>query len=67
MHPGSPLANIIITARKRRFGEGNVFKNVCHSLHRGVSPRWTETSLDRKHPPPGQRPPQQRTPPRSDI
>ena len=27
---------IIITARKRSLGQGNVFTNVCHSVHRGV-------------------------------
>ena len=33
---GRALTLYILTARKRRLGQGNVFTPVCHSVHRGV-------------------------------
>ena len=38
----------IFTARKRRFGQGNVFILVCHSVHRGgdLCPRMHHRSHD---------------------
>ena len=46
---------MIITARKRSLGQGNIFTPVGHSVHRGGSP-IKETPLGRRHPPAG-RPP----------
>ena len=41
---------LIITARKRSLGQGNVFTPVCHSVHRdeGIPtfPHWMQTPLD---------------------
>ena len=52
---------MIITARKRSLGQGNIFTPVCHSVHRGglpsrrppgkEAPPGRETSLGRRHPP----------------
>ena len=30
------LGSLLITARKRSLGQGNIFTPVCHSVHRGV-------------------------------
>ena len=37
--------NVLITARKRSLGQGNIFTPVCHSVHRGVclSACWDTT------------------------
>ena len=40
------VLNIVITARKRSLGQGNIFASVCHSVHRGGVPGQVP-SLDR--------------------
>ena len=64
---------IVVTARKRSLGQGNIFAPVCHSVHRGkgipaclaghMTPRETPRQgdpLPRR--PPCQRPPAKKTP-----
>ena len=58
--------NHLITARKRSLGQGNVFRSVCHSVHRGRG--FCPTPLDADLPgldrfPPGCRPPGWADPP----
>ena len=68
---------IVVTARKRSLGQGNIFTPVCHSVHRGVclSACWDTTPLQTRHPldqaapqtrhtPPRPAPPDQANPPR---
>ena len=33
---GGRIDVVVITARKRSLGQGNIFTPVCHSVHRGV-------------------------------
>ena len=35
--PFREYCRMVITARKRSFGQGNVFTSSCHSVHRGVA------------------------------
>ena len=68
-------SGILVTARKRSFGQGNVFTLVCHSVHRGrgsaqpprmQTPRIGQTPwMQTPHgwaDPPGCRPPWMQTP-----
>ena len=60
---------LIITARKRSSGQGNIFAPVCHSVHRGVclSACWDtpqrEPPLSRRPPSPAKETPCQGDPP----
>ena len=53
----SQTSEIIITARKRSLGQGNIFTPVCHSVHRGeyltryTPPDQVHPSWDQVHPP----------------
>ena len=50
---------LIITARKRSLGQGNIFASVCHSVHRGSA----SVHAGIHPPPPPRRPPTQGDPP----
>ena len=59
-------SNVVITARKRSLGQGNIFAPVCHSVHRGkylgrYPPR--KAQLPRAGTPPDRYSPQAYTPP----
>ena len=47
----SENAVLLITARKRSLGQGNIFTPVCHSVHGGGGSTWPGTPPDQVHPP----------------
>ena len=67
---GQPHCDVIITARKRSLGQGNIFRSVCHSVHRGgmsaspgtTPPEQTDPPSGTMYPP-GLRTPQDYVPP----
>ena len=60
---------VVITARKRSLGQGNIFTPVCHSVHRGGGSTWpADTPLEQtpsgtRYTPPDQVHPLEQTPP----
>ena len=66
------ISGVVVTARKRSLGQGNIFAPVCYSVHRGwvcLIACWNTSPPDQRqaHPPPPKQahPPREQTTPQS--